>query len=143
MIVAVMSAISVPVVKSALSSYTLNTAVAAVSGAVQSTRYRAIAAGYPFQLAFNRANSTYQIQSDPTNTGVFANVGTPVPFSSKPNLLGINTTLVLHPGGKIQCPLCSAAQVDASGNWLMTVTYGSNPVETIAVSPYGRINVTP
>jgi hypothetical protein len=140
---AVMSAIAVPVVQSALSSYTLRTTVASVSGAIQSVRYRAIANGYPFAVVFNRSNSTYQVQSDPTDTGAFANVGQPVPITSTKNLLGLNTTLVFRPGGMVQCPACTPAQVDAAGNWLITVTYGKNPVETIAVSPYGRINVTP
>lgn len=143
-IVAVMSAVAIPVVKSTLRSYTLNTAVSSVTGAVQTVRYRAIANGYLFSVSFNSAKSTYQIQSDPTNTGNnFANVGTPVPFSATPNILGLNTTLVFRPGGAVQCPACSAAQVDAAGNWLMTASYLNVPVKTIAVSPSGRVNVTP
>lgn len=139
----VMAAVSVPVIGSTLRAYKMNTAVAGVNSGILKTRYRAISAGYPFALVMNKANSTLQVQSDPANSGAFANVGLPIPIASAPNMLGQNMTLVFRPGGAIQCPACTAAQVDATGNWLITLSYTAVPTETLTVSPYGQITVTP
>lgn len=138
----VMAAVAMPVVRSTLASYRLRSAVNAVNAAVQKTRYRAIAAGYPFALVINRNNSSLQVQSDPTDTNKFASVGSAIPFASEP-MLGQSATLVFRPGGAIQCPQCTATQTDAKGNWLLTLTHGSMPTETMTISPYGQINVTP
>ena len=137
-IVVVMTAIAVPVVMSSLNAYKLSSAVSSVTGAVQTTRYRAIQTGYPFQIVFTTATSRYQILSDPTDTGAFANVGNPVVFSAVPNMLNQNTTLTLRPGGAVQSP-----QALANGNTPMTLTYSNAIPELITVSAYGRINVTP
>lgn len=142
-IIGVVTAISVPTIQSALSAYTLNNAVTSVTGAIQTTRYHAVEAGYPYALVLDRSTSNFQVQSDPTDSGTFANAGSSIPFSSISNILGANTTLVFRPGGAVQCPQCSNNQVDANGNWVLAVNYGTNPTETITVSPYGRINVTP
>jgi prepilin-type N-terminal cleavage/methylation domain-containing protein len=142
-IIGVVTAVSVPTIKSAMSAYTLNSAVTSVTGAIQTARYRAVEAGYPFALVLNHATSNFQVQSDPTDTGSFVNAGNAVPFSSVVNILGTNTTFVFRPGGAVQCPQCSSNQVDVNGNWVLTVNYGNNPTETITVSPYGRVNVTP
>lgn len=132
----VMTAIAVPAVKSTLNSYRLNSAVASVSGSIQSTRYRAIAAGYPFSVTFSKANSTLQVKSDPLNSGTFTNVGGAIPFSSA-QVLGQDTVLTFRPGGAVQSP-----QADANGNTSMTMTYAGK-TETLTVSVYGRTNVTP
>jgi prepilin-type N-terminal cleavage/methylation domain-containing protein len=137
-IVAVMTAIAVPVVKSSLNAYRLSSAVSSVTGAVQTTRYRAISTGYPFQVVFTAATSRYQILSDPTDTGAFANVGNPIVFSAVPNMLNQNTTITFRPGGALASP-----QALANGNTPMTLTYSNAIPELITVSPYGRINVTP
>jgi len=142
-IIGIVTAISIPTVRSSINAYTLNSAVTSITGSIQSTRYRAVEAGYPFAIVVNRASSNYQLQNDPADSGSFANVGNPIPFSSAVNILGSNTTLVFRPGGAVQCPQCAGAQIDASGNWVLTVSCGNNPTETITVSPYGRINVTP
>jgi len=137
-IVGVMTAISIPVVKSSLNAYKVSSAVASVTNAVQSTRYRAIATGYPFQVVFTAATSSYQIQSDPTDTGAFANVGNPIVFTAAPNMMNQNTTLTFRPGGAVASP-----QALANGSTPMTLTYSNATPELISVSAYGRINVTP
>lgn len=142
-IVVVTTAISLPMVNGALKAYTVNSAVSSVTGAIQTTRYRALQNGYPFEITFTKSNSTYQVLSDVNNVGAFANVGNALPFSTTSTILGANTTFVFHPGGSIQCPACGPTQLDASGNFLLTVTYSNVPTETITVSPYGRITVTP
>lgn len=137
-IAVVMTSIAVPVVRSSLNAYRLNTAVVSVTGAVQTTRYRAIQTGYPFQIVFNRAASTYQILSDPNDVGNFANVGNPVVFSTVPNIINQNTTLTFRPGGAVQSP-----QALANGTTPMTLTYLNVTPELITVSAYGRTNVIP
>jgi prepilin-type N-terminal cleavage/methylation domain-containing protein len=137
-IVVVMTAIAVPVVKSSLNAYRLSSGVSSVSGAVQTTRYRAIQAGYPFQIVFTAATSRYQILSDPTDTGAFANVGNAVVFSTVPNMMNQTTTFTFRPGGAVQSP-----QALANGNTIMTLTYSNAIPEVITVSAYGRINVVP
>jgi prepilin-type N-terminal cleavage/methylation domain-containing protein len=139
----VMTAVSVPLVNRVFTTYKMKAAIAAVNGGILKSRYQAISAGYPLALVINAGNSTVQVQSDPTDTGVFANVGTPVPFSSLRNIVAANMTLVFRPGGAIQCPQCSAAQKDAKGNWLIILNYGKLPTETLTVSPYGQITVKP
>jgi len=143
-IVIITTAISLPTVQSSLNAYRVNSAVSSVNGAILTTRYRALQNGYPFEITFTKSNSSYQVLSDINNVGTFAAVGNLEPFSTTNNLLGASTmTLVFHPGGLVQCPACSGAQIDAVGNISMTVTYLNVPTETITVSPYGRISVTP
>jgi Tfp pilus assembly protein FimT len=132
----VTTAFAIPVVTSSLNAYRLNSAVTSMTAAIQSTRYQAISAGYPFSVVFDKAAATYQIKSDPNNTGTFANVGNPVPFGQA-NAMGQSTTFVLRPGGAVQSP-----QAAGDGTTTMTMTY-NNKVETIQVSAYGRIQVTP
>jgi prepilin-type N-terminal cleavage/methylation domain-containing protein len=129
----VLTAISVPLVRNAYTSYRLAAAVSSVSGAIQTTRYQAISAGYPFQVVFSKANSTYQVQSDPTRTGTFANVANAVPFGTQQMALGANTTIQCHPSGLLTASV---------GSSTLTLTY-SNKQETIMVSSYGNIKVTP
>ena len=137
-IVGVMTAIAVPVVKSSLNAYKLSSGVSSVTGAIQTTRYRAIQAGFPYQIVFTKATSTYQIQSDPLDIGVFGNVGNPVVFSTVLNMMNQNTTITFRPGGAVQSP-----QALANGNVPMTLTYTNAIPEVITVSAYGRVNVVP
>jgi Tfp pilus assembly protein FimT len=132
----VTTAFAIPVVTSSLNAYRLNSAVTSVTAAIQSTRYQAISAGYPYSVVFDKAAATYQIKSDPNNVGVFANVGNPIPFG-RANWMSQSTTFVFRPGGAVQSP-----QAAANGTTTMTVTYNSK-IETIMVSGYGRIQVTP
>ena len=132
----VTTAFAIPVVTSSLNAYRLNQAVTSVSAAIQSTRYQAIATGYPYSVVFDKAGATFQIKNDPTNVGTFVNVGNPVPFGQA-NWMNQSTTFVFRPGGAVQSP-----QAAANGTTTMTVTYNGK-TETITVSGYGRIQVTP
>ena len=137
-VVVVMTAIAVPVVKSSLNAYRLSSGVSSVTAAVQTTRYKAIQFGYPFQIVFTAATSNYQILSDPTDTGAFANVGNPVVFTTVPNMMNAITTFTFRPGGAVQSPPALG-----NGNTIMTLTYSNAIPEVITVSAYGRINVVP
>ena len=125
--------IAIPLINNAYQSFRLSAAVSSISGAIQTTRYQAISAGYPFQVIFSKANSTYQVQSDPGRTGAFANVGNAVPFGGQQMALGADTTIQCHPSGLVTASV---------GSTTLTITY-NNKQENITVSSYGNIKVTP
>jgi Tfp pilus assembly protein FimT len=134
-IVLILSAVAIPLVQSGMTQYKLRSAVASVTGAIQSTRYRAISSGYAFRLVMDSTNLTYQVQSDPNRTATFANVGGAVPLSSSSTKATLNadTTLQFRPSGLVSA---------TTGSMTMIMTLG-NKTETITVSNYGNINVTP
>jgi len=128
-----LSLVALPLITNIYRSFQLNAAVSAVTGAIQGTRYQAISGGYPFQVVFSKANSNYQVQSDPNRTGVFTNVtANPVPLGNA-FVLGQDTTLQFHPGGLVTASV---------GSTTLTLT-SHEKTESIAVSSYGNIKVTP
>lgn len=138
-----MTAMAIPLVNNVMGAYRMQSAVSSVTGAIQSTRYQAISSGYAYQLVLNKANSTFQVQSDPTwpTATTFANVcdggatSCPVPLSSSAIavVLGADTTLQFRPSGMVSA---------TTGSTTLTITYGGK-TETITVSSYGNIKVTP
>lgn len=130
----VMTLIALPLITNVYRSYQLNQAVHAITGAIQTTRYQAISSGYPFQVVFSKANSTFQIQKDQNLTGTFINVGGAVPLegASAGLVLGQDTTLQFHPGGLVTA---------AVGSTTLTMTCNGR-TESISVSTYGNIKVT-
>jgi Tfp pilus assembly protein FimT len=140
-IIVVLSAIAVPAVTNATAIYRLRGAVTSVTGAIQSTRYQAIYQGYAYQVVFDAAAKTYQVQSKPPCTSpcvaTFGNVGGPVLWSESAQrvTLGANTTLTFTPGGRVTGAAACPCQ--------MTLTYPGRTPEVITVSAYGDINVNP
>jgi type IV fimbrial biogenesis protein FimT len=132
---ALLAALSVPIIHNVYRSYRLNAAVSSITSAIQTTRYQAISAGYPFQVVFSNATASYQVQSDPNRTGTFTNVGGSVPLSGSGTVvtLGADTTIQCHPSGLITA---------SAGSTTMTVTYDGT-IKTLTVSTYGNIKVTP
>jgi prepilin-type N-terminal cleavage/methylation domain-containing protein len=134
-IVLIVTAISIPVIQNAMSGYKLKSTVLAVTGAIQGTRYRAIASGYKYTVVFDSTNLTYQVQSDPAGGTTFGNVGGTVPLSSssaKP-ALNQNTTFQFKPNGSVSA---------TTGAMTLIVTLAGK-AETITVSNYGSISVAP
>jgi len=131
----ILTVIAVPLITNVMGTYRLRAAVSSVAGAIQTTRYQAISSGYSYQLVLKSSASTFQVQSDPNRTGVYANVGGTVPLASSsiPVVLGTDTTLQFRPSGVV------AATV---GSQNLTLTY-QGKTETITVSSYGTIKVTP
>jgi Tfp pilus assembly protein FimT len=144
-IVLVMTILAIPLVQNVSAYFKLQGAVASVSAAIQSTRYQAIFQGYPHQVVLSAAAKTIQIQNQPGGAGPFVNVcpaalnSCPIPLSGSgtPVTLDQDITLTFSPGGRVQlnygagsCP-CT-----------LIITYGSKP-ETITVSSYGNIKITP
>jgi len=128
----ILTLVSVPLITNVYQTFRVNAAISAVTGAIQTTRYQAISNGYPFRVVFSKANSNYQVQSDPNLAGTFANVGSPVPLSNAA-VLGQDTTILCHPGGLITATVGSTT--------LTLISHGKT--ESIAVSTYGNIKVTP
>jgi Tfp pilus assembly protein FimT len=131
----VVAAIAVPTFNKVMSTYRLRAAVSSVTGAIQSARYQAISSGYAYQIVLKKTAGTMQVQSDPNRTGTFANVGNAIPLSSSSIVVVLNadTTLQFRPSGLVQA---------TTGSTTLTLTYGAN-TETITVSNYGNVKVTP
>jgi Tfp pilus assembly protein FimT len=133
----VMTAMAVPAVRSATRYFQLRAAVASVSGEIQTTRYEALKRGYPYRLVLDNTARTMQVQSDPTNTGAWANVDSAIPLAGSGDQVSLDTavTLAFRPGGMV-----TSASADTNGNTAMTVTFQSK-TGTITVSRYGNVNI--
>jgi prepilin-type N-terminal cleavage/methylation domain-containing protein len=140
----VLSAMAIPMTINAMRSYKLNAAVAAATGAIQSTRYAAIMHGYPgtgvpgygYEITFTPSTNSYQVYSMVPPATTYSAVGSPIPIS-RPGDVTISRTVTF--------------QFSAGG----TVTETSNPVNmafqitnayggsnTITVTGVGNVSVT-
>src|SRR5581483_1738491 len=129
----ILTAIAIPQIGTLLNQYKLQGAVASSTWAIQSTRYQALMAGYPYQVVFTASTGKYQIQDLPPGAASYANVGTAVPLSGANVVLNRNTTLQFKPNGSVTA---------TAGSLNFTLTF-SGSTKTITVSNYGNINVTP
>ena len=136
----VLTVCAVPIISDTLNSYRLKGAISSATWAIQSTRFQALMAGYPFQVTF-QGNSgsgyspTYQIASKPSGQTSYGNVGTSVPLSGSAIKLTAPTVVQFQPNGTVT--------VTQNGSTVtsMQITYrsGSN---TITVSNYGNLSIT-
>lgn len=143
-IVGILSAISIPMIQNTLRVYSLRSSVAALTGAIQTTRYQAIYHGCPYQIAFSAANFNYTVQTEAPAIGgtqcLAAFVPTTPPITAillpgRGVALGGNLTLQFNPGGQV---------LPIVGNMTtITLTYPGLPAENVQVSNYGRVYVTP
>ena len=133
--------IALPLLNNIMTTYRLNSAVTAVTGFIQSARYQALSSGYGYQVVLNKAASTIQIQSDPNRINTYTNLcvpaapACPIPLSGSgiPVVLGADTTLQFRPSGIVTA---------TAGSTTLTLAYGGK-TETITVSSYGNVKVTP
>jgi prepilin-type N-terminal cleavage/methylation domain-containing protein len=141
LVATLVTAMAVPLIGNVMGAYRLRSAVASVTGLIQSARFQAISSGYAYQVVFTKATSTFQVQSDPNRTSTFTNYCVPaaaacaVPLSNSgvQVVLGADTTLQFRPSGIVTA---------TTGSTTLTIAYGSK-IETITVSSYGNIKVTP
>jgi len=127
-----MTAIAIPIVQSTINYMRMNAAVASATGAISDTRYHAIMNGYPYAIALNKANLTYQVLDQPGGAGPFVNVGNPVPITGDSGFtMSASTTLQLNPNGTVTATV---------GAMTFTLTY-QGIVKTITVSGVGRVQV--
>src|SRR5882762_6915878 len=101
----IMAAMSAPLIQNTTRTMRLNAAVSAVTGTMQSTRYRAIYDGCPYAVAFSKATNTYQISSEVTGVAcanALVNVGTAGPFADPKRVaLDQDVTFQFSPGGSV------------------------------------------
>lgn len=139
LIIAIISAMAVPVVTSAVNQYRLRSAVANATWAIQSTRFQSLMESYPFQVTIagssNGSNPTYQIASEPPGSGSFANVGGPVPLLSSAAAINQPTVIQFKPNGTV-----TITQNGSSATSFQISYQGYS--NTISVSNYGNVSIT-
>jgi prepilin-type N-terminal cleavage/methylation domain-containing protein len=142
----ILAAIAAPFIGNTLRVYKMRSAVTGVTSAISNARYQAIFHGCKTQLVLTASNFTYQISSQQPAYGGQAclttyNAVTPVaPLGSTGVALNQTVTLTFSPGGGV-------ASTPAMNPIQMVLTYtgftSTVPTETIQVSNYGNITVTP
>ncbi|MGO9641015.1 MAG: Tfp pilus assembly protein FimT/FimU [Candidatus Acidiferrales bacterium] len=131
LVILLLTAIALPQIQAALNFYRLNSAVGAVTWAVQSTRYQAIMHGYPYQVAFNATTNNYQVLSEPGGAVAFSNVGSAVPISGDAITLSQTEVLQFSPNGSVSA---------VTGQMNFSISYMGS-TKTVTVSNYGSISV--
>jgi Tfp pilus assembly protein FimT len=147
-IASVLLAISVPGFQSTLKSVHLSSATTAVTGAIQSARFKAIVSGCQYNIAFSQANTAYQIAGQtlsgtpPSCAATFTNVGSAIPWSTSGDVsLNVSTTLQFSPNGIVT--LSSGGSLPCTtGIACFQLSNGSTTTSTIIVSGVGNVTVT-
>jgi prepilin-type N-terminal cleavage/methylation domain-containing protein len=86
--ICVIAGICIPMARNMIRSYRLTAAAAAVSGAIQSTRYQAIMVGCPYTVTFTQTSTTYQLATEtvsgspPACATSFSNLGSASPWGN-------------------------------------------------------------
>jgi prepilin-type N-terminal cleavage/methylation domain-containing protein len=145
-IASVLAAMAVPVIVNTMRMYRMRSAISSVTGAISSARYQAIFHGCKTQIVFTASSYSYQVQSEQPAYGgqacltAYANVGGAVPLIGQGVALNQNVTMIFSPGGGVSStPAMSPMQMILSYPGFTTTV----PQETIQVSNYGNITVTP
>jgi prepilin-type N-terminal cleavage/methylation domain-containing protein len=128
----VLTAIAIPLVGSLLVQYRMRSSASMVSGVISSTRYKAIYQGYPFAVAFSKANGTYQLSSKVPPATSFSNVGDAIPFQVSGMSIDQDNTFIFSPSGVVTSSV-GALEVNLSYK---------GKTDKIAVSSYGNVRVT-
>jgi Tfp pilus assembly protein FimT len=138
-----LAAMAIPAIQSSLRYMALRSAVSSLTGAIQSTRYQAIFHGCQYQLAFRSATYDYTIATMAPAAGgqaclaAFGAASAAIPLAGNSVALNADVTLHFFPSGAVQ------ADVGALGGIVLTHQSLQAAPETIAVSNYGKITVTP
>ncbi len=145
-IAGILAAMAIPMIFNTLRIYRMRAAITSVTGAISSTRYQAIFHGCKTQIVFTASSYSYQIQSEQPAYGgqtcltAYANVGGSVPLMGKGIAINQNVTLTFTPGGGVgSTPAMSPIQMILTYPGFTTTV----PAETIQVSNYGNVTVTP
>ena len=141
MLIAMITAgFALPIVQTTMNKYQLKSATSTATWAIQSTRFQSLMEGYSYQVTFSGGtggiNPTYQIASKPVGATSYSNLGSAVPLSGKPVVLGATTVLQFAANGTVATSPVSTAP------YTFTIAY-KGTTETITVSNYGNIDVTP
>jgi prepilin-type N-terminal cleavage/methylation domain-containing protein len=142
-IAGLLAAIAIPTLVTTLRVMALRSAVASLTGAIQSARYQAIFHGCSYQIAFSSATYSYTVASMAPAFGgqaclaAFGAPGPAIPLAGRGVGLNAPVTIWVHPSGLVQA---------TAGNLnTIVLTHAMMPgsPETIQVSNYGKITVTP
>lgn len=144
LIITITTAIAIPIVQNSLRYYAMRSAISSVTAAVEAARYQAIFHGCRYQLVFTAASYSYTVASMvPTTAGAttclatYGTAGTAIPLMGRGVALGSNSTLQFLPSGQV------TSTVGPTNPISFTLTYAPLLPETIQVSNYGRVYVTP
>lgn len=126
-----LTALAIPVFRSSMRTFQLNSAVTATTGAIQATRFQAIMRGYQYEIIITASTRSYQVYNMPATT--FVAVGSAVPITSAPITINQNVTLVFSPNGTV---------TGTPTNMTFTMT-NAGLTKQIVVSGVGNVSVTP
>jgi Tfp pilus assembly protein FimT len=134
----VMAAFAVPLLQNAMNLFRVRAAASSISGAIQATRFQAIFHGCPYALAFNQPTMTYQVSGQVAGpagcAAAFTDIGPAIPIANGASVtLNQNVNFQFRPGGLTQTTLGVPT--------LILDCHGTK--ETVTVSTYGNITVTP
>lgn len=140
LVAGITAAFALPIVQTTVDRYQLKGAVASATWAIQNARFQALQQGYPYQVTLSGGtgglNPTYQIANKVIGASSFSSVGNSVPVSGKPVVLGATTVLQFQSNGSVGTSPASTPP------YTFTLSY-KGTTETITVSTYGNIDVTP
>ena len=127
----------VPLIRSELNFFKARSAASSIRGAIQSTRSQAIFSGCAYEVKINKDAMTYQVSGQLAGAGCaaeFTNIGPANPIAEAGSVtLDENVTFQVRPDGLTRTTL--GAPTLALNRCGIT--------ETIFVSKYGNISVTP
>ena len=130
-IVGVLAAMAIPGFMNSMNSYRFSGAVAASTGAIQSTRFQAIMQGYPYRLVFTSSTLSYQVSNQVPPATSFSAVGSAIPIARPGDATfnGTTFTYTFSPNGT----------VTSSSTMQISNGVSSN---TLTVSGVGNVTVT-
>jgi prepilin-type N-terminal cleavage/methylation domain-containing protein len=142
----ILAGMAVPIIGNTLRVYKMRGATTDVTSAISNARYQAIFHGCKTQIVFTASTYSYQISSEQPAYGgqtclvAFAPVTGVLPLSGNGIALNQSITLTFTPGGGV-------SSTPAMNPIQLIMTYpgftANVPQETIQVSNYGNITVTP
>jgi prepilin-type N-terminal cleavage/methylation domain-containing protein len=142
----ILAGMAVPYISNTLRVYRMRGAVTSITSAISNARYQAIFHGCKTQIVFTASTYTYQISSEQPAYGgqacltAYSPVTAVLPLMGQGMAINQTVTMTFTPGGAV-------ASTPVMNPISMVVTYPgfttTVPQETIQVSNYGNITVTP
>ena len=128
----------VPLIRSELNFFKARSAASSIRGAIQSTRSQAIFSGCAYAVTINKDAMTYQVSGQLAGAAgcaaEFTNIGPAIPIAEAGSVtLDENVTFQARPDGLTRTTLGAPT----------LVVNCRGITETILVSKYGNISVTP
>jgi Tfp pilus assembly protein FimT len=155
-IVGVLVAIALPSFQNTFKSVHLSSATSAVTGAIQSTRFKSVVGGCNYQIVFSQSTTTYQLTTQTLSgtppscpvTLPFTNVGSSVSWSGTGDDISLlaSTTLQFSPNGIVTLSSGGSTPCTTGNNMTpvacLILSNGTATTNTIIVSGVGNVTVT-